>query len=63
MSTEKVNLVSWASTFLKLKEPESPDSKIGPWGLGGTHLPTTGHTYSPPTGEVTTRVSLKVSPI
>lgn len=48
LSVVKVNCVSVSNTFLKSSDPDPFCNKIGPTGLGGTHLPETGTTYDPP---------------
>mmetsp|Transcript_12125 Transcript_12125/g.19567 ORF Transcript_12125/g.19567 Transcript_12125/m.19567 type:complete len:277 (-) Transcript_12125:3284-4114(-) len=63
LSTVIVNSVSLPNTFLKVTPPAPPRRVNGPCGLGAIHRPITGHTYSPPTGEVTTSVLRKDSPM
>ena len=48
LSVVSVNSVSAAKTFLNSTDPEPPLMVNGPFGLGGTHRPITGHRYSPP---------------
>mmetsp|Transcript_9287 Transcript_9287/g.39404 ORF Transcript_9287/g.39404 Transcript_9287/m.39404 type:complete len:290 (+) Transcript_9287:1240-2109(+) len=62
LSVVTTNVVSASKGFLKLTEAPFAPTTIGPTGLGATHRPETGTTYSPPVSLVIRSTSRNCDP-